>query len=252
MESSELAELTTDPIQKLGLGFYFDPLTAERAKELGMNVFEFYGLGRGGVLGDVDAEVVDRAFTFFHPRTMDFLFHRARAKADPVATAREHVLAAYAFADRTFGALDVDLLADVGALARRVTSEAEPGHHLLATGYLQYQAPASAVHAAYLGTILLRELRGGAHIDAVAQVGLTPLEACYLQDDSVFKLHGYSDDDVPPVTPELEAKKIHAEVVTSELMARYFSVLSGDERQRLADGTLAMFAALSDPVAVTS
>src|SRR5664279_5383317 len=93
MESSELAELTTDPIQKLGLGFYFDPLTAERAKELGMNVFEFYGLGRGGVLGDVDAEVVDRAFTFFHPRTMDFLFHRARAKADPVATAREHVLA---------------------------------------------------------------------------------------------------------------------------------------------------------------
>jgi hypothetical protein len=155
MESSDLAELTTDSIQKLGLSFYFDPLTAERAKELGMNVFEFYGLGRGGVLGDVDVEVVDRAFTFFHPRTMDFLFHRARAKA------------------------------------------------------------------------------------------------CYLQDDSVFKLHGYGDDDVPPVTPELEAKKIQGEVVTSRLMAPYYSVLSGDERQRLADGTLAMFAALSDPVAVT-
>ena len=252
MESSELSELTADPIQKLGMSFYFDPLTAQRAQELGMNVFEFYGLGRGGVLGDVDVETVDRAFTFFHPRTMDFLFHRARAKADPVPTAQEHVLAAYAFADRTFGAVDVDVLADFGALARRVTSQAEPGHHLLATGYLQYPAPASAVHAAYLGTILLRELRGGAHIDAVREVGLTPLEACYLQDDSVFKLHGYSDEDVPPVTPELAAKKIEAEQVTSKLMADYFAVLSNDERQRLADGTLAMFAALSEPVAVTS
>jgi hypothetical protein len=137
MESSELAELTGNPKQKLGLSFYFDPLTAERAEEFGMNVFEFYGLGRGGGLGDVDAEVVDRAFTFFHPRTMDFLFHRARAKADPVATA-------------------------------------------------------------------------------------------------------------------LEAKKFQAEVVTSRLTAPYSSVPSSDERQRLADGTLAMFAALSDPVAVTS
>ena len=137
-------------------------------------------------------------------------------------------------------------------MARRVTSEAEPGHHLLATGYLQYRAPASAAHAAYLGTILLRELRGGAHIDAVQEVGLSPLEACYLQDDSVFKLHGYSDEDVPPVTPELEAKKVEAEQVTSNLMANYFAVLSSDEGQRLADGTLAMFAALSEPVAVTS
>jgi hypothetical protein len=137
MESSELAELTGDPIQKLGLSFSFDPLTAERAEEFGMNVFEFYGLGRGGVLGDVDAEVVDRAFTFFHTRTMDFLLQRARAKADPVATA-------------------------------------------------------------------------------------------------------------------LEAKKFQTEVVTSRLTAPYYSVPSSAERQRLADGTLAMFAALSDPVAVTS
>ena len=252
MDARELSELTADPIQKLGMSFYFDPLTAERALELGMNVFEFYGLGRGGVLGDVDAATIDRAFTFFHPRTMDFLVHRVRAKAEPVATANEHVLAAYAYADRTFGALDTDLLADFAALARRVTVGAEPGHHLLATGYLQYPSPASAVHAAYLGTILLRELRGGAHIDAVTTVDLSPLEACYLQDDTIFKLHGYTDEDVPTVTPELKAKKVAAEELTTKLMADYFSILSSDECQRVANATLAMMAALSDPVAVTS
>jgi len=83
-------------------------------------------------------------------------------------------------------------------------------------------------------------------------VDLSPLEACYLQDDTIFKLHGYTDEDVPTVTPELKAKKVAAEELTTKLMADYFSILSSDECQRVADATLAMMAALSDPVAVTS
>jgi hypothetical protein len=250
MNTLELADVTAEPIQVLGMSFYFDPATAERAKDLGLNVFQFYGLGRGGVLGDVDSDVVARAFTFFHPATIERLWNGSRAKADPVATAAAYVQAAYEFADRTFGAVPFDVLATFAAAAHKVASGVTGGHHLLVDGYRQYPVTDNPVHAAYLGAIVLRELRGCVHIDAVAEVGLTPTEACYLQDAATFKLHGYDDDDAPTLSPSLEASKVEAETLTAAAMAHYFGVLSDTERQDLADGALAMFAALSSPVAV--
>ena len=68
---------------------------------------------------------------------------------------------------------------------------------------------------------------------------------------NLFKMHGYVEDEVPEVTPELAAKKDEAEVLTSSLVARYFDVLDDVERQSLADGAKAMFDALAEPVAVT-
>ncbi len=250
MNPVELSEKTADPVQVVGMSFYFDQLTIERAKELGLNVFEFYGLGRGGVLGNVDSDVVDRAFTFFHPNTMAFLWARPRQKADPVATASEHLQQAYAFADRTFGAVPAEVLANFASGAHRVVAAVAPGHYALVDGYRQYPVPENAAHAAYLGAILLRELRGGAHIDAVKEVGLTPVEACYLQDATIFKLHGYGDDDVPVVNPALEEKKVEAEEITTRTMADFFSVLTDEECQQLADGADSMFSALASPVPV--
>ena len=250
MNATELANLIAEPIQTLGMSFYFDPPTGERAKELGLNVFEFYGLGRAGTLGDVDASVVTNALTFFHARTIDFLWSKAKTKADPVTTARAYLEAAYEFADRTFGALDVVVLEEFAHAVHRVVASVESGHHLLFDGYRSFDVPSRPVHAAYFSTILLRELRGGAHIDAVSQVGLTPLQACYIQDPTIFTMHGYTDDDVFDVTPEMREMKERAEVLTSETMASYFEVLSDDERRQVATGARAMFEALASPAAV--
>jgi hypothetical protein len=250
MDTLELSQLTADPIQVVGLSFYFDPGTNERAKEHGLHRLQFYGLGRGGVLGDVDRTTVDRAFTFFDPGVYDFLWDSAREKADPVETASAHVQAAYEFADRTFGAVPVDLLARYAAAAHTVINSLDVGQHLLVDGYRQYPVPENAVHAAYLGAILMRELRGGVHIVAVRSVGLSAREACYLQSPDVFKMHGYKDDDVPVVTEEHHKLKVEAEERTNTMMAECFSVLSDQERHDLCDGALAMLNALSDPVAV--
>lgn len=252
MDTSTLADVTADSTQILGMSFYFDPLTGERAKENGLNIFQFYGLGRGGTLGDVDVDVVQDAFTFFHPRAIGRLWTDARAKADPVAVAANYVQAAYEFADRTFGAVDVEVLTNYAAAAHKVASSVESGKHHLVDGYKQYDVPANPVHAAYLGTILMRELRGCVHIDAVNQVGLSVAEACYLQDPGVFQMHGFVEDETPVVTPEHEAKKKRAEALTTEMMAECFSVLSDDERQHLADGAAAMYEALKAPVAVAN
>lgn len=250
MNSEELSNATADSIQQLGMGYYFDKPTSETAKTLGLNVFEFYGLGRGGTLGDVDQSVVQDAFVFFHPNTIGFLYGAAKEKANPVEIANEHIKAAYAYADRTFGAVPADVLSRFAAATRKVVDAVEPGHHLLVDGYKKFDVPSSSVHAAYLGAILMRELRGCVHIDAVNEVGLTPAEACYLQDQGLFSMHGYGEADIPEVTPEKQADKARAEELTSQKIQAYFSVLSDEERDDLANGAALMFAATKDPVAV--
>ncbi|HXC18911.1 MAG TPA: hypothetical protein VNT80_03290 [Acidimicrobiales bacterium] len=251
MNSSDLADVTAIPVQMLGMSFYFDPLTGARAKASGLNIYEYYGLGRGGTIGNVDTDEIVEAFTFFHPRFFERLWTLAKEKADPVAVAADYVQAAYEFADRTFGAVDRAVLRDFAAAAHKVAAAVESGHHQLFDGYTQYEVPADPVHAAYLGCILMRELRGCVHIDAVSEVGLSPLEACYLQDPMIFKLHGYIDEEAPVMTPDISVKKEEAEALTSSMMAECFSVLNDEERQHLADGARAMYAALSEPVAVS-
>jgi hypothetical protein len=55
---SAIAKQTGD----IGASFYFDPATVARSKELGLDGYRFYFLGRGGVLGDVDSAVIHSAF----------------------------------------------------------------------------------------------------------------------------------------------------------------------------------------------
>jgi hypothetical protein len=232
------------------MSFYFDELTKVRGKEHGVNVVEFYGLGRAGVLGDVDTSTVVDAFTFFDPSLIDYFWTSAKTKADPVATASAHLNAAYEFADRTFGGVDVGLLALFGDAARQVIDAQPLGVCLLVDGYRQFPTPSDPVHGAYLGAILLRELRGGLHIRAVSDAELDIVAACYLQGPETFALHGYKEDDAPVVTDELRGKKLRAEELTNAAMASAFAVLRDEQRASLAEGAAQMFQALSDPVSV--
>jgi hypothetical protein len=250
MNNDELATVTADPIQVLGMSFYFDELTKVRGKEHGINVVEFYGLGRAGVLGDVDTSTVVDAFTFFDPSLIDYFWTSAKTKADPVTTASAHLNAAYEFADRTFGAVDAGLLALFSDAARQVIDAQPLGICLLVDGYRQFPTPSDPVHGAYLGAILLRELRGGLHIRAVNNAELDIVAACYLQGPEVFALHGYKEDDAPVVTDELRGKKLRAEELTNAAMASAFAVLRDEQRASLAEGAAQMFQALSDPVSV--
>lgn len=252
MNALELSDVTADPIQLVGMSFYFSASTSERAKELGLNVFQFYGLGRGGVLGDADYDTVFEAFTFFSHPAMEMLWTKSRERADPNEIATAYLEAAYAYADDTFGAIDTALLEGFADAAWTCAQAVERGQHALFDGYAKFPRPENHAHAAYLGAIVLRELRGGVHIDAVHDVGISPEEAAYLHDPSIFKLHGYSDDDVPEVTDELESKKLRAEELTSAGMAAYFEVLSDAQREALAAGAVAMQEATKSPVAVSS
>ena len=68
MTPAELARSTAQPINAIGAKFMLTPETNDIGSDHGFtHPFAFYTAGRGGVLGDVDAEVVVSAFGFFAP-----------------------------------------------------------------------------------------------------------------------------------------------------------------------------------------
>jgi hypothetical protein len=228
----------------VGQAFYFGDEAKSRAAELGINVIEFYGLGRGGVLGAVSADDVEAAFTFFPRSIIDYFWARAGG-LDVTEVARVHLEAADAFARRAFASLDRDLLEGVANATEAVLAAVEPGRFVLVDGYRRLPRPDDVVALAYRGVVELRELRGGVHIEAVAAEGLSAPEAAYLDDEGLFRLHGYGDADIPEVTDELRARRRRAEEATSAEMARYLDGLSEAQREALARGLAAMRGALA-------
>jgi hypothetical protein len=187
MNPTQLADVTADPIQILGMSFYFDPVTRARGKENGLNSFEYYGLGRGGTLGDVDVDVIIDAFTFFHPRVLDRMWSQAKEKADPATVAADYVQAAYELR-RSHLRRRRPPRCSPTSRPRRTRSPRRSRAVITtsSTATSSTRCRANPVHAAYLGCILMRELRGCVHIDAVNEVGLSAVEACYVQDPSFF------------------------------------------------------------------
>src|SRR5262245_7634229 len=67
MTGAEVAEATAASVSGLASGFMLDPKTYAAGSERGFAGLDFYFAGRGGVLGDVDADVVSAAMVFFQP-----------------------------------------------------------------------------------------------------------------------------------------------------------------------------------------
>lgn len=87
MDAATCATRTRAPIVDVGGGFMLDPATTARGEEFGLDFGGFYALGRGGVLGDADADIVASAFVFFNPTLVRVIWEGARAKREPAATA---------------------------------------------------------------------------------------------------------------------------------------------------------------------
>ena len=97
MDTQNLMDEACSVISDGGWQYYFDPATTARGERLGLDTFEFYFLGRGGVLGDVEAPVVASAFGYFNPAVLAIMWNAARAKIAPRDAGREYFEAAHDF-----------------------------------------------------------------------------------------------------------------------------------------------------------
>jgi hypothetical protein len=238
-----LDELVADAcprIGALGSAFYFTPETVERGKELGLDGFRFYFLGRGGVLGDVEPAVVQSAFGYFEAELVTKMWNSARERASVSAreAGRAYVAASQDFGRRHFAGLG-GLETFCGAAESVIAGVNPAGLALYAALSAEPLAADVPARAMQLVTVL-RELRGSIHLLAVVAGGVSPMVAHYYQRPTDFTTFGYAEDDVPTLTDEIEAMMASVDGHTDRLMCQAFGVLDETGRTSLADGVAQM------------
>ena len=219
------------PVGMLGGGFMLDPSVLGAGKEAGYpNGFVYYVVGRGGVLGDVHADVVVSAFGFFAP---DLVSKMWNAQIEGPRAAADRYTAGCQEWGRTrlAGWNGADRLAD---LLSTVVDQADPTGLALFAGWRAQARPTDAVGRCYQLLHVLRELRGCVHIVAVLASGLTPLQAVLSNPTGgpeTAQRFGWTGD-LPNVDrPAFE----NAENLTNSLMAGHLSVLDANELAELGD-----------------
>lgn len=241
MTPEETITTIAGPTGSIGAAFYFAPQTVAAGKELGLDGFRFYVLGRAGVLGDVSAAVVSSAFGYFHPSLIEKIYNSAKERIDPVTCAQ-------AYFDEC-GKRGAEIFADVDGLdayieaADVVIDTASPAGLPLFAGITGMtcadEAPARAMQKA----AILRELRGSAHLCAVLANGLTDAQAHAIKRPGDVATFGW--EEAPAVPIDGDERMDAAEAATNMMLLNAFFPLSEAQSEALVAGTHAMSDALS-------
>lgn len=243
ISTDELLDRACPVIRDNGWAYYFVPGTVARGEELGLDGASFYVMGRGGVLGDVEWQVVHSAFGYFNPELVKAVWNAGREKIAPRQAGREYLACCQAFGRERLS--DTPGLEAFCAAAGAVNAAAEvPGLTLYAAAAaepLPTDPPALAMQL----MSVLRELRGSAHLLAIVASELTPKEAHYLQRPDFMGMFGWPEGDVPEVTEEHRRRLEAAEALTDRLVAPAYSVLDDDGRRALLDGLDGIVAAIT-------
>ncbi|MFI6217781.1 hypothetical protein ACIBCD_37740 [Nocardia brasiliensis] len=229
------AAVVKKQISELGGAFMLSREVKEFGSAIGVSGFHGpYTRGRGGVLGEVDADVVAAGFGFFAPERV-----RSAWESTPIAAAE--AAQAYSAACQDFGRRKLasfeaaDRLAE---LLERVAAAASPAGLSLFAGWRAMPLPADGLGRATLLLHVVRELRGGLHFIAVTACGLTPLEAILVSGSPMLdggdqaRLLGWPEPFEAP-TPEQRERWEAAEALTDKLIQPCFEVLDESEQQEL-------------------
>ncbi|WP_431950389.1 SCO6745 family protein [Nocardia lijiangensis] len=221
-------------VQELGGGFMFSRETKEFGRSTGIDgFFGPYTRGRGGVLGDVDADVVTAAFGFFPA-------HSIRKAWESVPMPAAKAADGYLAACQDFGRrklADFDQAERLAQLLEVVVAAADPAGLSLFAGWRALPLPADAPARVTQLAHVLRELRGGLHLLAVRASGLTPLQAVLIsgspfnEGPNQARWYGWPEP-FEEITPTIQDRWQRAEALTDSLITPAFAVLdtsAGDE-----------------------
>ncbi|MFI1916450.1 hypothetical protein [Nocardia sp. NPDC020380] len=231
-----VASAVKDQIQQIGGGFMFSREARAFAASTGVDGFlPGYTRGRGGVLGDVDADVVTAAFGFFRPDTV-----RAAWESTSAMPAAEGALG-YLKACQDFGRrklAEFDGVERLAGLLGRVVDAATPVGVPLFAGWRALPRAEDAPGLTLQLIHTLRELRGGLHLVGVLGSGLAPLQAVLIAGSALTagpdqaRNFGWPEP-FEEITPELKGRWVAAENITDDLIAPAFAALSEAEGQEL-------------------
>ena len=228
----------TDAIGKVGAAFYFHTDTVARGKAAGLDGFRFYILGRGGVLGNVEPEVVHGAFGYFHPALIAKMWTTASERVAPRDAARLYHQCAHDLGRAELSDVEgLDGFVDAATqIIDRVEGASLPLFTAMRAEPVPEDAPAAAMHQA----MVLRELRGSVHLAALTVCGVRDDVAHAIKRPDDLAMFGY--DEPPTVTDVDRANWQRAEELTDEVLAPSYASLSEEQVTALIDGTGAIAA----------
>jgi hypothetical protein len=209
--------------------FTRDAATVARSSELGFERFDFYVAGRGGVLGDVMADVVAAAFWVFSPNAVRAAWERSAAVMPRRRAAQEWLAVSYGFAREHFP--DGPDYAGASDMLGRVVAHAAVAGAPIFAAVRTFPEPDDAKGLLQHRLYALRELRGALHGAAVLTVGLRPVEAIAVRAPEQATAFGW-DEPVPEPGPLRERWSL-AEARTDRMLGRHLAVLDDPERDAL-------------------
>ena len=231
MTPEQAAHDTRDIIVGYTSGFMTDPKMYAHGESLGFEGMDFYVGGRGGVLGDVPADVVVASLVFFPD-------HAVRPRWDRSGLVMTRRQAATAFASFAHAWAEEHLPDDFDAartagLVSRVVEAADAAGAPLFAGWRLLDAPRPPKARTLHALNALRELRGAVHASAVLTVGLRPLEALIVRSPMMAKVFEWPE---PYPDPEpLQERWQLAEARTDRVFGRQLAVLDAEERGELVE-----------------
>lgn len=226
MTTTDTATATADAVANLASHFMLDMATYQRGGELGFAGMDFYIAGRGGVLGEVDADVVSAAFVFFNPVAV-----RAGWDGSAAVMSRREAAEAFAACGHDWGRAHLADGPDLGRvveLTSRVVDAASPAGAPVFAGWRHLPAPADDAANVIHQMNALRELRMALHACAVLASGLAPVEALLLKTPGMAPIFGWTDD-LPDVS-DRKAVWDGAEAATDLAFGRALGVLDDAEQ----------------------
>jgi len=245
MTPLEAETATKAQINALGAGYMFDKPTRELGKEHGYRGMEFYFAGRGGVLGECDADVVKAAFGWFSASLARTQWEAGSSIAGPKRAAELYNQAMANWgAAKLAGVEGVERFAELGE--RMVAAVGPDGLPLFVGWRAMPRSEKPAAHA-YQIVALLRELRGSAHVVATMAQGLTDVEA-------IVSTPGHGPDRAerfgheapfPEAAANAEAMA-RAEATTDHMMERAWAALDDAERAEMVELTARLHRAAVD------
>ena len=221
----------SEPVGYLGGNWMLHPEVLGPCRDAGYaHGYAYYVAGRGGVLGNVDADVITASFGFFEPKIVRAMWDIGVAVEGGAAAAARYGAACAAFGRlRLAGFEGADR---VNELAERVAKGADVTGLPLFAGWRNQPLPDDALGRAYFLMHLLRELRGGVHLMAVVATGLGPRAAVFASGgETMANQFGWAGpyDDLAGVTKQA------AEELTDEILIRLYGPwLTADEVAELA------------------
>lgn len=229
-------------LQIMGFGstWMLDPGTAAAGEAAGFAGRLFWACGRGGVLGDVDADVVAAEYGFVEPAGFRALWATRPADIPPAAAAAAYLRAGAAWGARVLAGESPADLTELATLAEEVAAAASPAIGGLFAGWRAFPVdgldPAGRVVRALH---VLREHRGCAHLRAVLASGLSPLESILAlaeeRGGGVPRAQRFWWPEPYPEVTHLVGRRAEVEALTDRIAGPAYAVLDDAAADRFSE-----------------